>query len=241
MYISATFYKYFNFENCNSKRDEIKELMLSHECKGKIIISPEGVNGAICTDEVKFDSFMDYLSKIIPALRGIESRKTLSEISCFKRTLVKVRDELVPLGVEGVSPNTSGGGEFISPNELKKLYETKEDFVIVDARNDYEWEEGSFLGAENPNIEKFRDFKKVAKKLDETLPKDKKVITFCTGGIRCEKASAYLKSQGFNDVYKLKGGIIEFLKLKDSEKYWKGDLFVFDKRNKINSPDVCEH
>lgn len=236
MFISSTFYKYFKFGNCDDKRGSIKQLMLDHEVKGKIIISSEGINGAVCVAKPAYDLFMSKLGELIPEVKGINSRRTFSDKQCFKRTLVKIRNELVPLGVPGIVPNTAGGGKPLDPAELFEWYKQKKNFLIVDARNEYEWKEGSFLGAENPQIEKFRDFNQVAKNLEEkNMDKKKPIVTFCTGGIRCEKASAYLKKQGFYNVYKLEGGIIEFMRLQGSEDYWKGNLFVFDKREKINS------
>jgi len=232
-FLSITFYKYFDFENVEDKRQPLKDLMLKHDIKGKIIISKEGVNGALCGLAKDVKVFMREFEKFDENLKGIGVRLTKSEIQTFKRTLVKIRDELVPLGVEGITPQSHGGGTSLDPEKLKKLYEQKEDFVIVDARNDYEWDVGRFEGAENPKIEKFRDFKEYVKTLQDY--KDKKIITYCTGGIRCEKASAYMKSQGFKEVYKLEGGIIDFMRLEGSDKYWKGKLFVFDKRLEIES------
>lgn len=232
-YYSITFYKYFDFKNIEDKRFPLRDMMLDYNIKGKIIISAEGVNGAICglKDDVK--KFMNKIGEIDSNLEELDCRITLSDIQTFKRTLVKIREELVPLGVSGITPHSNGGGKPLDPKELMKWYKSGEDFVIIDARNDYEWEVGKFKGADNPNIEKFRDFKKYVDELEDL--KDKKVVTYCTGGIRCEKASAYMKSKGFNEIYKLNGGIIDFMKLEGSEKYWDGKLFVFDKRWEIDS------
>lgn len=232
-YYSITFYKYFNFKDVEEKRFPLRDMMLNHNIKGKIIISKEGVNGAICGLKQDVKEFMKNIKNIDENLKDLDPRVTLSDIQTFKRTLVKIREELVPLGVSGITPNSEGGGNPLDPKELLEWYENDEEFVIIDARNDYEWEVGKFKGAENPNIEKFRDFKKYVDKLEDL--KDKKVVTYCTGGIRCEKASAYMKSKGFNKIYKLNGGIIDFMKLKGSEKYWDGKLFVFDKRLEIDS------
>lgn len=229
---SITFYKYFDFKNFEELREPIKELMLKNEIKGKIIIASEGVNGALCQNKENITNFLKEFGELIPDLKNLEYRDTLTQQQCFKRTLVKIRDEIVPLGVKGITPATNGGGKALKPEELMNWYKKQEDFIIIDARNDYEWESGRFLGAPNPNIQKFRDFKEYIKTLEEH--KNKKIVTYCTGGIRCEKASAYMKHQGFNDVYKLDGGIIEFMKLNGSEEFWKGKLFVFDKRLEID-------
>ena len=236
MYNSITFYKYFEFEDFESKRELIKDLMLKNKIKGKIIISKEGVNAAICSKKENISIFLEEFKELIPKIGSFNYRDTISNIQCFKRTLVKLRDEIVPLGVCNISPATSGGGKPLDPKELMNWYENKEDFVIIDARNDYEWEVGHFKGADNPKIEKFRDFKEYVKRLTDL--KNKKVVTYCTGGIRCEKASAYMKKEGFENVYKLEGGIIEFMRLEGSEKYWDGKLFVFDKRELVDNSSV---
>ncbi len=234
-YLSNTFYKYFDLEPSQDNREYFLDLMKKHELKGKIIISKEGINGAICGLKDNVNDFLEEL-RTYPGVEDLTWRETVSESQCYKRTLVKIREELVPLGVGGVTPITKGGGKALKPEELKKWYDKGEDFVILDARNDYEYEVGKFKGALEPNVEKFRDFKERVEELEDY--KDKKIVTYCTGGIRCEKASAYMKSKGFKDVYKLDGGIIEFLKLEDSDKYWDGKLFVFDKRWEISSKET---
>jgi UPF0176 protein len=123
----------------------------------------------------------------------------------FKRLLIKKREEII---TSKLKVNLENTGEYLEPEELKELLDNKEDLLLVDARNEYEYEVGSFVGAINPKIDVFTEFPKLAKELEEK--KNKTIVTFCTGGVRCEKASAYLKEQGFEKVYQLHGGIIRY-------------------------------
>lgn len=231
--LSITFYKYFNIDNPESQREFFKEMMLKHDIKGKIILAQEGINGAIAGHE---EDCMRYLKelKTVEGLEDMTWRTTLSEenIVCFKRTLVKIRQEIVPLGIPGITPTTAGGGKPIKPLELLEWYKNGEDFILLDTRNGYEIEAGTFQNATVPGIERFRDFSKYVETLDDI--KDKKIVTVCTGGVRCEKASAYMKSKGFENVYKLEGGVIEFLKISGDTDFFKGKCFVFDKRETID-------
>jgi len=236
-YLSITFYKYVNIENPEEIRDFHRELMLKHNIKGKIILAKEGINGAICGKEKNCEYYLSEL-KEISEFSDLTWRTTISETpECFKRTLVKIRPEIVPLGVEGITPQTAGGGNPLKPEELKEWYENKEDFVIIDARNRYEADDGKFAGAIIPPIDKFRDFASYV----ETIPelKQKKVVMYCTGGVRCEKASAFMKSKGFENVYKLDGGVIEFLKVAGDSNFFEGKLFVFDNRGKVGAESCC--
>lgn len=231
-YRSITFYKYFQLKDLDEIRQPLRDLMYDFDVKGKIIISNEGINGAICGEAPKVYEFVEECQKFF-GLTELSFRDTLAQKQCFKRTLVKIRDELVPLGIKGITPNTAGGGKPLPPEELMKWYEKEEDFLILDTRNDYEAEVGTFKDSIVPDVHQFRDFKNAIKELEDK--KDKKIVMFCTGGIRCEKASALLKKEGFENVYKLDGGIIEFMKLENSEKYFKGKLFVFDHRWEIDA------
>jgi len=231
--LSITFYKYFRFENPQLQRDLYKEMMLKHNIKGKIILAEEGINGAIAGLEEDCQKYLEEL-RTIPELNDLTWRTTITTdgASCFKRTLVKIRPEIVPLGVLGITPETAGGGKPIKPQELLEWYENGEDFILLDTRNDYEIQSGTFQNAIIPDIEKFRDFSKYVETISNI--KDKKIVTICTGGVRCEKASAYMKSKGFDNVYKLEGGIIEFLKISGNSEFFKGKCFVFDKREVID-------
>ncbi len=229
-FLSITFYKYVDIKNPESVRDSYRELMLEHDAKGKIILSREGINGAVSGKARDVTMFMENVKKM-EGMHDLSFRVTRTEDYGFKRTLVKIRPEIVPLGVPGVTPSTSGGGIPLKPSELREWYERKEDFIVLDTRNDYEYEAGRFKDSVNPGIKRFRDFQNTTSLLEKY--KDKKIVTFCTGGVRCEKASAFLKSKGFKEVYKLDGGIIDFLKEEGGSGYFEGDCFVFDTREKI--------
>ncbi len=231
--LSITFYKYFNIENPESIRESYKEMMLKHKIKGKIILAQEGINGAIAGHEDDCIKFLEEL-KTLPGLEDLTWRTTISDDGavCFKRTLVKIRPEIVPLGIPGITPSTAGGGKPIKPEELLEWYKNGEDFILLDTRNSYEIDTGTFQNATIPGIERFRDFSKYVESISDM--KDKKIVTICTGGVRCEKASAYMKSRGFENVYKLEGGVIEFLKISGETDFFKGKCFVFDKRETID-------
>lgn len=233
--LSITFYKYYKLNDLDIERKNFYELLERCDVKGKIIIAKEGINGAVAGKTRNVEKFMKDI-KEFPNLFDLSFRVTKTNQECFKRRLVKIRPELVPLGKDEVSPKTEGGGKKITPKELKKWYEEGKEFKILDARNDYEYEIGRFKNSLNPNITKFRDFKNSLGKFKDL--KEKPIVTFCTGGIRCEKASALMKKKGFNNVYKLEGGIIEFMKVDTQKKYWEGELFVFDKRETITHKDV---
>lgn len=232
--LSITFYKYFRLENPELYREYYKKLMLKHNIKGKIILAEEGINGAIAGSKEDCMNFLQEL-RTIKEFNDLTWRTTISDgVQCFKRTLVKIRPEIVPLGIPGITPETAGGGKIIKPEELLEWYKRGEDFLILDTRNTYETEKGTFQNAIIPNIERFRDFSKYIESLENI--KNKKIVTFCTGGVRCEKASAYMKSKGFENVYKLEGGIIEFMKI-DSN-FFKGKCFVFDDRETIDAGHI---
>ena len=230
---SITFYKYFSMENPNEHREEYRELMLRHDIKGKIILAKEGINGAVAGKVEDCEKFLCELKKI-PELKDITWRTTIAESEdCFKRTLVKIRPEIVPLGVEGITPDTAGGGKPLKPETLLEWYRKGEDFVVLDTRNKYEADAGTFKGAIIPDIARFRDFSKYVESIKDL--KDKKIVTFCTGGVRCEKASAYMKSLGFENVYKLEGGVIEFMRIAGKNNFFSGKCFVFDKRETVDA------
>lgn len=233
--LSITFYKYYTLKNLDDERQDFYELLERCDVKGKIIIANEGINGAVAGKTSNVKDFMHEIKKF-PGLSKLNFRITKTNQECFKRRLVKIRPELVPLGKDEISPKTLGGGKTITPTQLKQWYEQGKDFKILDARNDYEYEIGRFKNSLNPNITKFRDFKNSLEKFKDL--KNKPIVTFCTGGIRCEKASALMKEKGFEKVYKLEGGVIEFMKVDTHKKYWDGELFVFDKRETITHKDV---
>lgn len=192
--------------------------------KGTVILAPEGINGFLAGAE---KAVRDALAVIrsLPAFSSLQAKESRSADIPFGKLSIKLKKEIVTFRVEGV-PATEAPR--ISPAELSAWYEEGRDFVIVDTRNEYEYRLGTFRGAYNPQLRHFVEFAEAAKKLPEEW-KGKPVVTFCTGGIRCEKAAPYLAGLGFRQVYQLDGGILAYFE-KEGGKHWEGDCFVFDDR-----------
>ena len=223
------YYKYIPLQNPELIKNQQKELCERLGIKGRILISAEGINGT-CAGEEK--EILEYIqaTTTIPEFADIEWKVSWAESQVFPRLRVVVRDEIVTLGVKktGMDVSLQNKADYIQPEELKELYENNEDFVILDARNLYEAEIGKFKNALVPPIDNFRDFPEFVEK--NLAPyKDKNVVTYCTGGVRCEKASAFLREKGFTHVRQLHGGVHDYAE-KTGGKYFEGELFVFDKR-----------
>ncbi|HYC79506.1 MAG TPA: rhodanese-related sulfurtransferase [Candidatus Binatia bacterium] len=195
--------------------------------KGRILIAREGINGTVEGTAQAVEKYIEYMESQ-EIFKGISYKKSEGDGNTFPKLVVKVRREIVTseLGDEDVNPNQITG-EYLSAEELHQWYEEGKDFYVVDMRNDYEQTVGHFEGSILPGMENFRDLKKATEKL--SYLKDKNVITVCTGGVRCEKASGYLVSKGFKKVYQLKDGIVTYME-KFPNKHFKGKLYVFDQR-----------
>jgi UPF0176 protein len=191
------------------------------------LLAREGVNGTIAGDNDSIMKSLDYLQKD-GRLAGLEYKLSYSEKPPFKRLKVKLKKEIVTLGVSDIDP-THSSGTYVKPADWNELINDP-DVVLIDTRNNYEFEIGSFKGSINPNTETFREFPAYTKNNLEKY-RDKKIAMFCTGGIRCEKSTAYLKSEGFENVFHLQGGILKYLEeVKEDESLWEGECFVFDDR-----------
>lgn len=201
--------------------------MASVDVKGTLLLAAEGINGTIAGSQKAIEEVLDFL-QTQPNLGAITHKESFSDENPFHRTKVKLKKEIVTMGVEGIDPNQVVG-TYVKPKDWNALISDPE-VLLVDTRNDYEVEIGTFEGALNPDTETFREFPQYVKdNLDNT--KHKKVAMFCTGGIRCEKSTAYLKEQGFEEVYHLEGGILKYLEEVPSEEtMWQGECFVFDGR-----------
>lgn len=238
------YYKYVPLENPEAVRDAQKKLCEELGLKGRILVAKEGINGTIAGDTEQVDEYVAAM-KNIPEFADMEFKVSWADEQVFPKLKVKVRDEIVTLGVKKTGDDVSleNKAEYISPEELHALYESGNEFVIVDARNEYEAIVGKFKDAIVPSIENFRDFPKfVEEQLNQY--KDAEVVTYCTGGVRCEKASAYLKERGFKKVRQLHGGIHEY-GVQTGGKHYEGELFVFDKRLHVPvntvDPSVISH
>ena len=195
--------------------------------KGTLLLAYEGINGTIAGTDNAIAQLMEFL-RADPRLAALEHKESRAEDMPFYRMKVRLKREIVTMGVEGVDPNEVVG-TYVEPKNWNKLI-TDPDVILIDTRNDYEVEIGTFKGALNPDTQTFREFPKWVEDNRENLKKPK-VAMFCTGGIRCEKASSFMKQNGFEDVYHLKGGILKYLETQpEKESLWEGDCFVFDQR-----------
>ena len=220
-------YKFTRLDDFEEIQGPLKIFLESLNIRGTLLLAKEGVNGTIAGDNDSIMKSLDYLQKD-ERLVGLEYKFSYSEKPPFKRLKVKLKKEIVTLGVSDIDPIFSSG-TYVKPADWNELINDP-DVVLIDTRNNYEFEIGSFKGSINPNTETFREFPAYTKNNLEKY-RDKKIAMFCTGGIRCEKSTAYLKSKGFENVFHLQGGILKYLEeIKEDESLWEGECFVFDDR-----------
>lgn len=229
--VVAALYKFTRFADFEQYREPILNTMLDNEVKGTLLIAAEGINGTISGTRHGIDTVLDYL-RTIEAIGSFVFKESYTSEQPFYRTKVKLKKEIVTMGVENIDPLQSVG-RYVKPSDWNALISDPE-VILIDTRNDYEVQIGTFKNAVNPQTETFREFPEyVAKELDPS--KHKKVAMFCTGGIRCEKSTAFMRQQGFEEVYHLEGGILKYLEeVPVTESMWEGDCFVFDNRVSVN-------
>ena len=225
--IVAALYKFVRLPEFEALQQPLLDVMLKHDVRGTLLLAAEGINGTISGRREDLDVVLGWLNAQ-PSFAGLEHKEAIHEQHPFLRTKVKLKKEIVTMGVEGIDPNRVVG-TYLDAEEWNSVISDPET-LLIDTRNDYEVEVGTFKGAVNPNTTSFRQFPEYVKThLDPQ--KHKKVAMFCTGGIRCEKSTAYLKEQGFEEVYHLKGGILKYLETMPKEtSLWEGECFVFDER-----------
>lgn len=229
--IIAAFYKFVSLPEFESMREPILNKMHEIGIKGTILLANEGVNGGFAGNQEQMVLFYDYL-RSYPAFADLHFKETRDSKNPFEKSKVKLRKEIVTMGVTDIQGHNAEE-TYLSPEEWNALLQDPE-VVLIDTRNDYEFELGTFKNAINPNIENFREFPEYVKTqlLDK---KDKKIAMFCTGGIRCEKTTAYMKELGFEKVYQLHDGILHYIESMPKEQsLWEGDCFVFDNRVAVN-------
>jgi len=224
-------YKFVALENFEAMRQPLLTAMESNGIKGTLLLASEGINGTVSGTREGIDGLLQYLNAD-ERINPISCKESLHEEQPFYRTKVKLKKEIVAMGVEGIDPRKTVG-TYVKPSDWNALI-SDPDVTVIDTRNGYEIEIGTFKHAIDPKTETFREFPEyVAKTLSPE--KNKKVAMFCTGGIRCEKSTAYLKEQGFDEVYHLEGGILQYLEdVPKEESLWEGDCFVFDNRVAVN-------
>jgi len=227
----ASLYKFVNIDELETFRKELLAKCRKFGIKGTFIISSEGINGTVAGTGENIESILNYLNED-KKFRDIECKYSFDDKIPFYRMKVKIKEELIPIGVDGVDP-LEKVGTYVSPSDWNKLIKDP-DVLLIDVRNRYEIEVGNFRGALSPEIDNFRYFPEfVEKNLDPE--KNRKVAMYCTGGIRCEKASSYMLLKGFKEVYHLKGGILKYLEdVPKKNSIWDGECFVFDNRASVD-------
>ena len=224
MFKIGTFYKCFKFIKYQELEDGLRDYCTKRKIKGTIILTPEGINATVSSNEDKaLEDLNLYLNNL---LGNLVFRFSSSNISPFKRLKIKTRKELVPSGTNGKSYKHNG--KYLNPSEWHTFIEDPKN-IIIDVRNDYENKVGTFKNSISPDTKNFREFKTFLKKNKNKL-QDKKIGIFCTGGIRCEKALYSFEEEGLNDIYQLQGGILNFLSESEDKSSWQGECFVFDER-----------
>jgi UPF0176 protein len=226
-YLTAALYKFVSLPDYQNLQAPILAKCLEHHIKGTLLLAAEGINGTIAGAPEDIKTILGYLRED-PRLSDLEHKESYADQHPFYRMKVKLKKEIVTMGVSDVNPNDVVG-TYVKPEAWNDLI-SDPDVILLDTRNDYEVSIGTFKGAVDPKTTTFREFPKfVEQNLDKT--KNKKVAMFCTGGIRCEKASSYMKQQGFEEVYHLQGGILKYLEtVPKEESMWEGECFVFDQR-----------
>jgi len=229
--IVCALYKFVTLEDFQALRQPLHNVMEANQVRGTLLLADEGINGTIAGSREAIDNVLDWL-RSDPRLADIDHKESFTDSLPFNRTKVKLKKEIVTMGVEGIDPKRVVG-TYVNPADWNNLI-SDPDVILVDTRNDYEFKVGTFKNAINPNTESFREFPRYVKE-NFHPEKHKKVAMFCTGGIRCEKSTAFLKAQGFDEVYHLKGGILKYLEeVPATETLWEGECFVFDERITVN-------
>jgi UPF0176 protein len=228
--VIATFYRFVRLDNFAELRAPLLRIMLDNQVRGTILLAAEGINGTVAGNRSSIECLLDTLRQD-DRLRDFDCKLSFDDEMPFYRSRVKLKREIVTMGVDGLDP--ANRGTYVSPADWNELISDPE-VTLIDTRNDYESAIGSFDNATHPDTRSFRDFPAyVAQNLDPK--KHRKVAMFCTGGIRCEKSTAYLRQQGFDQVYHLQGGILKYLEeVPEADSRWRGECFVFDNRVSVN-------
>lgn len=226
-FVVCALYRFVRIEDPQTLQAELLKLLTDQAIRGTVLVATEGINGTVAGARKAIDALQDWLRKD-ERFNDIVFKESESDTIPFLRTRVKLKKEIVTMGVGGIDPNQLVGS-YVKPEDWNELISDPE-VITIDTRNQYEVDIGTFKNAVNPHTESFREFPDyVSRHLDPV--KHKKVAMFCTGGIRCEKSTAYLKSKGYHEVYHLEGGILNYLeKIDEDHSLWQGECFVFDER-----------
>ncbi|WP_025870184.1 oxygen-dependent tRNA uridine(34) hydroxylase TrhO [Methylobacillus glycogenes] len=225
--VVAALYKFASLPDYAQLQPGLLALCNAQGIKGTLLLAEEGINGTVAGTRTGIDTLLEYLRRD-PRLADLEHKESYTDELPFYRMKVRLKKEIVTLGVPGIDPNKTVG-TYVKPEDWNAVI-SDPDVVVIDTRNDYEFEIGTFKGAIDPKTTTFREFPEYVRN-NLNPARNKKVAMFCTGGIRCEKASAYMLEQGFEEVYHLQGGILKYLEtVPQEESLWEGECFVFDQR-----------
>lgn len=233
--VNVAGYRFADMPDRDELRQPFRDVCQELDLKGTILLAHEGINFFLAGSQTSIDSFVEWLEEDARFL-DIPLKVSYSDYQPFRRMNVRLKKEIISLGLDHIKPSEKTGEE-ITPTAFKQLLDAGEEVIVLDTRNEYECRIGTFENAFEMNIRSFRDFPKAVSEMDEDL-KDKQVVMFCTGGIRCEKASVVMMDAGFSNVKQLKGGILGYFEEVGGD-YWNGDCFVFDRRVAVN-PELEE-
>ena len=223
MFYISGFYKFKKIQGIKKAKKLLNDIFIKYKIRGTIIISNEGVNGTISSNKKNLEFVLKKIKKTFHFINFDSQNLSKSKFQIFHRSKVKIKKEVVPMGIKISKRKTIN---HLEPSKWNKFISNKK-IILIDARKPFEYKVGTFKGSVNPEINNFREFPNYLKKLN----KKQTIAMFCTGGIRCEKASVYLEKKGFKNVYQLKGGIINYLKkIKKNKSLWNGECYVFDNR-----------
>ena len=245
MHKIITLYKFHKIQEPLKLQAALKKEFKNLDILGTIIVGTEGINGTVSGTSINLDRAIERL-KLHSKILNLDLKESFSKKSPFLRLKIKIKDEIVTMGKKNINPSTQSG-EYVNHKKWNALIEDK-NTLLIDTRNSYEYAIGTFKNSINPKTANFKEFPEWVNKqqFSETDKKQKKVAMFCTGGIRCEKASAFMKNEGFEKVYHLKGGILKYLEETETQNsLWQGECFVFDDRVSVKhdlsegSYDLC--
>ena len=229
--VVSALYHFVVLDDYQDMRKPLYDYMVEQNIKGTILLAREGINGTVAGIQASIDRLHEWL-RSDPRLKELRTKESYDVSMPFYRTRVKLKKEIVTMGVQDIDPNHIVG-TYVKPEDWNALI-SDPDVTLIDTRNEYEVAIGTFKNAVNPSTETFRQFPDYVKQ-NMDPKKHKKVAMFCTGGIRCEKSTAYLKAQGFDEVYHLQGGILKYLEtVAEEETLWDGECFVFDNRVSVD-------
>ena len=229
--VSAYRFVALNAERLGDIKQDLLSCAKSLDLKGTVLLSTEGINLFVAGTPAEIDSFFLKLDSY-DEFHQLPRKDSLSDHQPFTRMLVRIKKEIISMGCEHIKPHENTAPH-LAPETFKKWYDENKDMVVLDTRNDYEVNLGTFKDAIQLDIKTFREFPSAIASLPEEI-KDKPIVTFCTGGIRCEKAAELMQQEGFNNVYQLDGGILNYFE-KCEGSHYDGECFVFDKRVAVDS------